>query len=44
MSAVGHCAVNTACEGFFGMLERERVNHRKYRTHDEARVDLFDHL
>ena len=25
MSAVGHCADNAACEGFFGMLKRERV-------------------
>jgi hypothetical protein len=44
MSAVGPCADNAACEGFFGMLERERVNHRKYRTRDEARADLFDYL
>lgn len=41
MSAVGHCADNAACEGFFGMLIRERVNHRKYRTRDEARADIF---
>ncbi len=41
MSAVGHCADNAACEGFFGMLKRERVNHRKYRTRDEARADIF---
>ena len=44
MSAVGHCADNAACEGFFGMLKRERVNHRQYRTRDEARADLFDYL
>jgi putative transposase len=44
MSAVDHCADNAACEGFFGMLKRERVNHRKYRTRDEAQADLFDHL
>jgi putative transposase len=44
MSAVGHCADNAACEGFFGQLKRERVNHRQYRTRDEARVDLFDCL
>jgi putative transposase len=24
MSAVGHCGDNAACEGFFGMLKRER--------------------
>lgn len=44
MSAVGHCADNAACEGFFGMLKRERVLHRRYRTRDEARTDLFDYL
>ena len=44
MSAVGHCADNAACEGFFGMLKRERVNHRQYRTRDEARADVFDYL
>ena len=27
-----------------GMLKRERVNHRQYRTRDEARADLFDYL
>ena len=25
MSAVGHCGDNPACEGFFGVLKRERV-------------------
>lgn len=44
MSAVGHCGDNAACEGFFGMLKRERVNHRRYRTLNEARVDLFDYI
>ena len=44
MSTVGHCADNAACEGFFGQLKRERVNHRQYRTRDEARADLFDYL
>ena len=39
MTAVGHCADNAACEGFFGMLKRERVHHRRYRTRDEARAD-----
>lgn len=36
--------VNAASEWFFGMLERERVNHRQYRTSDEARADVFDYL
>ena len=44
MSAVGHCGDNAACEGFFGVLKRERTNHRNYRTLDEARADLFDYI
>lgn len=44
MSAVGHCADNAACEGFFGLLKRERVHHRRYRTRDEAQTDLFDYM
>jgi putative transposase len=44
MSAVGHCGDNAACEGFFGVLKRERVAHRQYRTLDEARADVFDYI
>lgn len=44
MSAVGSCADNAAAEGFFGMLKRERVNRRRYRTHAEARSDIFDYI
>ena len=44
MSAVGHCDDNAACEGFFGVLKRERVYRRSYRTRNEARADLFDYL
>ena len=44
MSAVGHCGDNAACEGFFGMLKRERINHRRYRTLNEARADVFDYI
>jgi putative transposase len=44
MSAVGHCADNAAAEGFFGLLKRERVNRRHYRTHAEARADIFDYI
>jgi len=44
MSAVGSCADNASAEGFFGMLKRERVNRRKYRTRSEARADIFDYI
>jgi len=44
MSDVGTCADNAAMEGFFGLLKRERVNRRKYRTRAEARADVFDYI
>ncbi|TAJ96029.1 MAG: IS3 family transposase, partial [Gammaproteobacteria bacterium] len=44
MSAVGSCADNAAAESFFGMLKRERVNRRQYRTRAEARADIFDYI
>lgn len=44
MSAVGSCADNAACEGFFGMLKRERIRRRKYRWFSEARADVFDYI
>lgn len=44
MSAVGHCADNAACEGFFGVLKREQVFHKSYETRNEARADLFDYM
>lgn len=44
VSSVGHCGDNAACEGFFGLLKRERVGHRHNRTRDEAKADLFDYI
>ena len=44
MSAVGHCGDNAACEGFFGMLKRERVHRKKYRTMDIARADIINYI
>lgn len=44
MSAVGSCADNAAAESFFGLLKRERVNRRHYRTRREARADVFDYI
>jgi putative transposase len=43
-SAVGSCADNAAAESFFGVLKRERVNRRQYRTRAEARADIFDYI
>lgn len=44
MSAVGSCADNAAAESSFGVLKRERVNRRQYRTRAEARADIFDYI
>jgi putative transposase len=44
MSAVGHCGDNAACEGFFGMLKRERTHHVRYRTLDAAKADVFHYI
>lgn len=44
MSAVGSCADNASMEGFFGMLKRERIHRRIYRTRAEARADVFDYI
>jgi putative transposase len=44
MSAVGSCADNAAAESYFGVLKRERVNRRHYRTRAEARADIFDYI
>ena len=44
MSAVGHCGDNADCEGFFGLLKRDRTNRVKYPTYDTARADVFDYI
>ena len=44
MSAVGSCADNAAAESFFGLLKRDRVYRRHYRTRAEARADVFDYI
>ncbi|MDH5295760.1 MAG: IS3 family transposase [Nitrospirota bacterium] len=44
MSGVGHCYDNAVAESFFGLLKRERVYRRQYRTRAEARADIFDYI
>ena len=44
MSAVGHCGDNAACEGFFGMIKRERIQHVRYPTRDAAKADVFKYI
>ena len=44
MSVVGHCGDNAACEGFFGLLKRERIYRMTYPTLDAARADVFEYI
>lgn len=44
MSGAGNCYDNAAVESWFGLLKRERVHSRHYRTRDEARLDVFDYI
>jgi putative transposase len=44
MSGAGNCYDNAAVESWFGLLKRERVHRRHYRTRDEARLDVFDYI
>ncbi|HDS1577201.1 TPA: IS3 family transposase [Stenotrophomonas maltophilia] len=44
MGAVGHCGDNAACEGFFGLLKRERIYRTTYPTLDAARSDVFEYI
>ena len=44
MSSTGTCYDNAVAESFFGLLKRERVNRRRYRTREEARADIFDYI
>jgi transposase InsO family protein len=44
MSRKGNCWDNAPMESFFGTLKKELVYHRRYRTRDEARSDIFDYI
>ena len=44
MNGVGTWYDNAPMESFFGTLKSELVNHRRYRTRDEARLDLFFYI
>ncbi|KPW08253.1 ISxac3 transposase, partial [Pseudomonas amygdali pv. aesculi] len=41
---MGHCGDNAACEGFFGLLKRERIRRQIYPTKDAARAEVFDYM
>jgi transposase InsO family protein len=44
MNGVGSWYDNAPMESFFGTLKAEHVHHCVYRTHDEARPDLFYYI
>ena len=44
MSAVGHCGDNAACEGFFGLLKRERIYRMTHPILYTARADVFEYI
>jgi len=44
MSGRGNCYDNAVVESFFGLLKRERVNRKHYRTRDDAKQDIFDYI
>jgi transposase InsO family protein len=44
MSGAGNCYDNAVVESWFGLLKRERVHRRHYRTRQEARRDVFDYI
>jgi len=44
MSRTGNCWDNACVESFFGTLKRELIDHREYRTREEAQQDIFEYL
>jgi transposase InsO family protein len=44
MSRKGDCWDNAVVESFFATLKRELVHHRRYRTRQEARTDIFKYI
>jgi putative transposase len=44
MSRSGNAWDNAAMESFFSSLKTERVARKAYRTRDQARADVFDHI
>lgn len=44
MSRAGNCLDNAVTERFFRSLKSERVNYCKYKTHEQAIVDIIDYI
>ena len=44
MSRKGNCWDNAVMESFFGTLKKELVHHRRYRSREEARREIFEFI
>jgi putative transposase len=44
MGSVGDCYDNALCESFFATLETELLDRRRFRSHSEARMEVFDFI
>lgn len=44
MSRRGNCHDNAVAESFFGLLKRERVKRKSYKTREDAHRDIFDYI
>ena len=42
MGSVGDCYDNALCESFFATLECELIDRRRFPTHSEARMAVFE--
>ena len=44
MGSVGDCYDNALCESFFATLECELLDQRRFRTHAEAKIAVFEFI
>lgn len=44
MSRRGNCWDNAVAESFFHSLKTELINHRKYKTREEAKTEIFEYI
>jgi len=44
MSNKGNCYDNAIAESFFKTLKTELIYHKRYKTREEAKLDLFEYI
>tara|TARA_B100000745_G_scaffold292429_1_gene233266 strand:+ start:133 stop:525 length:393 start_codon:yes stop_codon:yes gene_type:complete len=44
MSRKGNCHDNACAESFFGLLKRERIKRKIYRTREDGKADVFNYI